>query len=195
MYNILKRFFDIVFSLVCIVLLTPMWPFLIIWIKYDSKGPVLFKQDRIGKNKKHFMILKFRTMKTETPSNIPTHLMGDPTKWITKSGNILRKTSLDELPQLFNVLKGEMSFVGPRPALWNQDDLIGEREIYKVNNFKPGITGLAQVRGRDGLLISEKVLLDKEYCNNLSLLSDLSIIVKTILKVLCRDGVIEGRRE
>jgi O-antigen biosynthesis protein WbqP len=164
-------------------------------IKLDSKGPVLFKQKRIGRNKKHFYILKFRTMRIDTPKDTPTHMLENPEQWITKVGKFLRKTSLDELPQLINVIKGEMSFVGPRPALWNQNDLIDERDNSGINNLLPGLTGWAQINGRDELSISEKVALDLFYFKNIGLLLDIRIIFKTFFSVIKSDGVVEGGKK
>jgi len=162
-------------------------------IKIDSKGPILFKQERIGKNKNHFFILKFRTMRIDTPKNMPTHLFENPEKWITSMGKFLRKTSIDELPQLFNILKGEMSVVGPRPALWNQYDLIDLRDQFNINNITPGLTGWAQVNGRDELSIELKVKFDKEYVDHMSFIFDVKCIILTIFKVLRSDGVVEGK--
>lgn len=187
-----KRIYDFVLALLGIVLLLPVFLILIIVIKLDSKGPIFFIQKRVGKNKTHFNIIKFRTMKIETPKEIPTHSLKNPDQWITKVGKFLRKTSLDELPQLFNILTGKMSFVGPRPALWNQYDLIDERDKYDVHKVLPGITGWAQVSGRDGLLIPDKAKLDGEYIKNISLCTDFKLILKTIVSVLKSDGVIEG---
>lgn len=173
-----------------------MWPFLLIIagiIKLTSKGPVLFKQKRVGKDKNEFFILKFRTMRIDTPKEMPTHLLEDPEFFITKVGKILRKTSLDELPQIINILKGEMSIVGPRPALWNQFDLITERDIYGANNVRPGITGWAQINGRDEISISVKAGLDGEYIKNMSFLFDLKVLSKTFITVLRSEGVKEGK--
>ena len=153
MYPALKRVIDVVISGLAIVVLSPVLLLIAIAIKLDSKGPVLFKQKRVGKNKSHFMIYKFRSMYVDAPSDMPTHLLKDPTAMITKVGAFLRKTSLDELPQLFNIFKGEMAIVGPRPALWNQYDLIEERDKYGANNIRPGLTGWAQINGRDELEI------------------------------------------
>ena len=161
-------------------------------IKWDSKGPIFFKQKRVGINKTHFNILKFRTMRTDTPKDMPTHLLGDPDQYITKIGAILRKTSLDELPQLINIVAGQMSVVGPRPALWNQYDLISERDKYGVNGIRPGLTGWAQVNGRDELEIPDKARLDGEYANQISFLFDLKCIIRTIASVSQSKGVVEG---
>src|SRR5690554_701997 len=159
-YKVFKRIMDTLLAFLALVILSPIFLILIMLIKLDSKGPILFRQKRIGKNKKHFNILKFRTMRIDTPKDVPTHQLENPDKYITKVGKFLRRSSLDELPQLFNILFGQMSIVGPRPALWNQDDLIAERDKYSANNIKPGLTGLAQVSGRDNLSIIDKAKLD-----------------------------------
>ena len=192
-----KRFFDIILSLIGILIaLIPML-FISIAIKIDSKGPVIFKQDRIGKNKKVFGLHKFRTMKAKTP-DIPTHLLEKPEQYITKVGKFLRKTSLDELPQLWDILFNKMSLIGPRPALWNQDDLIAERDKYGANDIKPGLTGWAQINGRDELEISVKAKLDGEYVEKLNagkfkgLAMDWKCFWGTIFSVLNGDGVVEG---
>jgi O-antigen biosynthesis protein WbqP len=151
-----KRLFDFILSFFGIIILSIPMAIVAIAIKCDSKGPVFFKQKRIGNHKKTFMILKFRTMRTDTPHDAPTHELSDPKKWITKVGGFLRKTSLDEIPQIFNIFVGHMSIIGPRPALWNQDDLIAERDKYGANDVKPGLTGWAQINGRDELEISVK---------------------------------------
>ena len=193
-----KRFFDIVLSLIGIILLAIPMLIIAIAIKLDSKGPVLFKQKRVGIHKKHFMILKFRTMRTDTPPNAPTHELADPTKWITKVGAFLRKTSLDELPQIFCIFINQMSIIGPRPALYNQDDLIAERDKYGANDIKPGLTGWAQINGRDELEIPVKAKLDGEYVQKLNagkfkgLVMDWKCFWGTVFSVLRRDGVVEG---
>lgn len=187
-----KLVFDLIIALVGLLLLSPFMVVIAFLIKMDSKGPVFFKQKRIGRNKKHFYILKFRTMRTDTPKDTPTHLLQDPTTFITKIGAVLRKTSLDELPQIINILKCEMSVVGPRPALWNQYDLIEERDRYNANDIVPGLTGWAQVNGRDELPINKKAQLDGEYVNNMSLLFDLKIFVLTIVSIIKSEGVKEG---
>lgn len=161
-------------------------------IKGDTKGPVLFRQKRVGIYKKHFYILKFRTMRIDTPKDTPTHLLKDPQQYITKVGRILRKTSLDELPQIINILKGDMAIVGPRPALWNQYDLIRERDKYGANDILPGLTGWAQINGRDELPIDVKARLDGEYVQKMGLRMDMKCILGTILSVLKQDGVVEG---
>lgn len=192
MQQILKRIFDLFLAIMLIILSSPVFFVLVILIKFTSKGPVIFQQKRIGQNKHNFYILKFRTMRTDTPKNMPTHLLEDPEKFITPIGKILRKTSLDELPQLINIIRGEMSFVGPRPALFNQTDLIELRDKYKVNSIKPGVTGWAQVNGRDELDIPTKVEYDKYYYEHQSFLFDLKILIKTALSVIFAKGVIEG---
>ncbi len=191
-YFFIKRIIDIVLSLLAVFLLIIPGIIIAIFIKIDSKGSIFFKQRRIGKNKKYFIIYKFRTMRSDTPTNIPTHLLENPDFYITRVGKILRRTSLDELPQIINILKGDMSIVGPRPALWNQEDLILERDKYGANNIRPGLTGLAQINGRDELEISEKAKLDGEYVKNMSFSSDLKIFVSTIFKVLKHEGIMEG---
>ena len=196
--HFLKRLLDIVISFFAIIILGIPMLIIAIAIKIDSKGPVLFKQKRVGKNKKNFTILKFRTMRIETPHDAPTHELSDPTKWITKVGGILRKTSLDELPQIFNILVGQMSIIGPRPALWNQDDLIKERDTYDANCVRPGLTGWAQINGRDELEISVKAKLDGEYVEKLKkgkfkgFAMDWKCFWGTVKSVLKRDGVVEG---
>jgi O-antigen biosynthesis protein WbqP len=189
----MKRWIDFVLSLGGILVLSPLLIFITLWIKLDSKGPVFFTQKRIGINKTPFMIYKFRTMRTDTPKDTPTHLLDDPTRFITKSGAFLRKTSLDELPQLFNILLGQMSVVGPRPALWNQYDLIDERDKYSANDVRPGLTGWAQINGRDELPIEVKAKLDGDYVKRMSLLFDAEIFFKTIFSVLKSEGVKEGK--
>ena len=187
-----KRIFDIVLSLVgLIVLAIPMLVFSLI-VKLDSPGPVLFWQKRVGIHKKTFMMPKFRTMYTDTPANMPTHLLSDPQKWITRSGAWFRKLSIDELPQILCIFTGKMSIIGPRPALWNQEDLIEERDKYGANDVRPGLTGWAQINGRDELEIPVKARLDGEYVQNLSFLFDCRCFFGTIFKVLRHDGVVEG---
>ena len=193
MYNaVFKRVLDLVLSLIGSMILLPVLLVIGIWIKLDSKGPVLFKQKRIGLKKKTFFLYKFRTMKIDTPKDTPTHLLQDPKSYITNSGRFLRLTSLDELPQLYNIIKGEMSIVGPRPALWNQDDLVAERDKYKANDVRPGLTGWAQVNGRDEIPIPIKASLDGEYVSKLSLWMDIKCIFKTVLCVVMRKNVVEG---
>jgi O-antigen biosynthesis protein WbqP len=192
MYMKIKRLIDIILSLIGLVALSPIYLILIIAIKLDSKGPVLFKQKRVGINKAHFNILKFRTMRIDTPKDTPTHLLENPEQCITKMGKFLRKTSLDELPQIWNIFVGQMSIIGPRPALWNQYDLIDEREKYGANDIPPGLTGWAQINGRDELPIEVKAKLDGEYVEKISLRMDVKCFFGTIVSVLKSDGVVEG---
>lgn len=187
-----KRTLDIFLSLMGLIFLSPFLLVLMFAIKLDSKGPVFFRQKRVGIHKKHFYILKFRTMRIDTPKDIPTHLLIEPEQYITRVGRFLRKTSLDELPQIVNILKGDMSIIGPRPALWNQFDLIAERDRYGANDVMPGLTGWAQINGRDELEIPEKAKLDGEYVERMSLLFDLRCFAGTISSVLRHDGVVEG---
>jgi O-antigen biosynthesis protein WbqP len=193
MKNFVKYTFDWFTSLIATIVFMPfiILPIAVI-IKLTSKGPVLFKQKRIGQNKKFFYVMKFRTMRIDTPKDVPTHKLKNPEQYITPIGRFLRKTSLDEVPQLFNILKGEMSIIGPRPALWNQDDLIAEREKFGVNKLRPGVSGWAQVNGRDTLTIPDKVKFDVEYMKRQSFWFDLFIIWKTFLKMFKDDGVVEG---
>ena len=187
-----KRLIDIILSACGIVVLSPVLLVLVIAIKLDSPGPVLFRQKRIGLHKTHFSILKFRTMRIDTPKDTPTHLLENPQQWITRVGAFLRKTSLDELPQIFNIFACHMSIIGPRPALWNQFDLIAERDKYGANDVLPGLTGWAQINGRDELPIDVKARLDGEYVQRLSLGFDIKCFFGTILSVLRHDGVVEG---
>lgn len=188
----LKRVIDFILSLLGIVILSPVLLIIAIAIKLDSKGSVFFKQKRVGIHKNYFNIYKFRTMYTDTPKDMPTHLLNNPDAFITKVGSFLRKTSLDELPQLINILKGEMAVIGPRPALYNQEDLIAERDKYGANDVRPGLTGLAQINGRDELEIEEKARLDGEYVKHLSFLMDLKCFFGTFSSVLKHEGVVEG---
>lgn len=191
-YSLLKRLFDLVVSFICIfILLLPML-IIAIAIKCDSKGPIIFKQNRIGKHKKIFKIWKFRTMFTDTDPNAPTHLLKDAKSHITRVGGFLRRTSLDELPQIFNIFVGQMSFVGPRPALWNQDDLVVERDKYDANDVVPGVTGLAQINGRDALEIPVKAKFDGAYAEKRSLWFDFKIMWKTVIYVFSSKDVVEG---
>lgn len=193
MYRLfLKRGIDIFLSALALVILAIPMLIIAVVVKSSSKGPVLFWQKRVGKGKKTFMMPKFRSMYTETPSEMPTHLLQDPSRWITPVGKVLRKTSLDELPQLISIFTGKMSIVGPRPALWNQDDLIAERDKYGANDIRPGLTGWAQINGRDELPIEVKAKLDGEYVEKMGLWFDIKCIVMTALKVLKHDGVVEG---
>lgn len=190
--HLLKRGIDFVLSILGIIVLSPILLILCIAIKLDSNGPIIFKQKRVGIDKKHFNILKFRTMKIDTPKEMPTHLLENPDFFITRVGKFLRKTSLDELPQLFNILMGDMAVIGPRPALWNQYDLIEERDKYGANDIRPGLTGLAQISGRDELEIPLKAKLDGEYAQSISPMMDLKCFFGTILAVFKSDGVVEG---
>ncbi len=192
-YNkIVKRLLDIICSITAIIFLSVIYLPICVIIKCTSEGPVLFKQKRVGKNKKHFNILKFRTMRIDTPKDCPTHLLKDPDQYITKVGKFLRKTSLDELPQIFNIFKGDMSVIGPRPALWNQDDLIAERDEYNINSLRPGLTGWAQINGRDELPIPIKVQMDKVYYEKMNFVFDVKCLFMTIVSVFRHDGVVEG---
>ena len=191
-YLKIKRIIDIIISLFGLIILSPLFLVLIFAIKLDSKGPILFKQKRVGIYKKNFYILKFRTMSINTPKDIPTHLLENPEQWITKVGVFLRKTSLDELPQILNILVGDMSIIGPRPALWNQYDLIEERDKYGANDVPVGLTGWAQINGRDELEIEVKAKLDGEYTQKIGVLMDLRCFFGTIFSVLRSDGVVEG---
>lgn len=191
-YLKIKRLIDIILSTIGLIILSPIFLILILVIKLDSKGPVLFTQKRFGINKSHFHILKFRTMRIDTPKDTPTHLLENPDQWITKVGNFLRKTSLDELPQIINIFKGEMSIIGPRPALWNQYDLITEREKYGANDIPVGLTGWAQINGRDELEIDMKAKLDGEYVDKIGFIMDVKCFFGTITRVLRTDGVVEG---
>lgn len=191
-YLKIKRFIDIVLSLLGLIVLSPVFLILIVAIKLDSKGPVLFKQKRVGIHKSHFNILKFRTMRIDTPKDTPTHLLENPDQWITRVGKFLRKTSLDELPQIWNIFVGQMSIIGPRPALWNQYDLIEERDKYGANDVPVGLTGWAQINGRDELPIEVKAKLDGEYVEKMSFAFDWKCFWGTVSSVLHHDGVVEG---
>ena len=191
-YMAFKRSLGFFLALVACIVLIPVFLFIMGAIKFESRGPVFFKQKRVGLKKSHFNILKFRTMYIETPQDTPTHLLADPDVYITRIGKFLRKTSLDELPQLFNILKGEMSFVGPRPALWNQYDLIDERDKYGANDTLPGLTGWAQINGRDELPIEIKAKLDGDYVKRMGIIMDTRCFIATIFSVLKSDGVVEG---
>ena len=191
-YLKVKRVIDLVLSVLAAVILSPLFLILFIAIKIDTPGPIFFKQKRVGINKTHFNILKFRTMRIDTPKDTPTHLLGNPDQYITKVGKFLRKTSLDELPQIFNIIKGEMAIIGPRPALWNQYDLIAERDKYNANDVRPGLTGWAQINGRDELPITVKSELDGEYIQKMNFAFDVKCFVGTITSVLKSDGVVEG---
>ena len=187
----MKRFLDIIFALILLSILSPLLLIISIVIKVDSKGPVLFRQRRIGRNNIEFVLYKFRTMQTEAP-NVATHLLKDSQSYITSFGKFLRKSSLDELPQFINIIKGDMTFIGPRPALYNQYDLIDLRTRCGVHMLRPGVTGWAQVNGRDCLEISEKVDFDYYYLEHRSLNFDIKILFYTVLKVSRAEGVQEG---
>lgn len=191
-YRVIKRFFDFILSFLALVVLLPIFIILAIAIKCDSKGPVFFKQKRVGIHKTYFNILKFRTMKAETPKDVPTHKMKHPELYITKVGKFLRKYSLDELPQVWNIFIGQMSIIGPRPALWNQYDLIEERDKYGANDVPVGLTGWAQINGRDELPIKAKAKLDGEYAKHMGLVMDFRCFVGTFGVVLKTVGVKEG---
>ena len=188
----IKRILDFSLSTVGLVILLPVYGILVVAIKADSKGPILFKQKRVGIHKQLFNIYKFRTMSIDTPKDTPTHMLKNPDQYITKVGRFLRKTSLDELPQIFNIIKGEMSIIGPRPALWNQEDLIAERDKYGANDVRPGLTGLAQISGRDELEIPIKAKLDGQYVKRITFIFDSHLFFKTVFSVIKKDGVCEG---
>ena len=191
-YMGIKRIVDFILSLLALIFLSWLFLILCIAIKIDSPGPILFKQKRVGLHKTHFNILKFRTMRIDTPKDMPTHMLSNPDQYITKVGKFLRKSSLDELPQIINILVGQMSIVGPRPALWNQYDLIEERDKYGANDVLPGLTGWAQINGRDELEIPVKAKLDGEYVEKFGPLMDIKCFFGTITAVLFHKGVVEG---
>lgn len=188
----MKRFFDIILSFIGLILLSPLFLIIAISIKINSPGPVLFKQKRVGIHKKNFYMYKFRTMRIDTPKDAPTHLLENPEQYITKVGKFLRKSSLDEIIQIVHIFTGKMSVIGPRPALWNQDDLVAERDKYGANDVRPGLTGWAQVNGRDELPIPVKARFDGEYIEKMGFVMDCKCFFMTIFKVLKRDGVVEG---
>lgn len=192
MYKVVKMAADRILALLGLIILSPLFLVLMLAIRLDSRGPIFFRQKRVGIHKKHFMILKFRTMRIDTPKDTPTHLLANPQQYITRVGRFLRKTSLDELPQIINILKGDMAVVGPRPALWNQYDLIAERDKYGANDILPGLTGWAQINGRDELPIEVKAKLDGEYVRRMGLGMDLRCILGTVVSVARQDGVVEG---
>lgn len=192
MYSIIKRMADFIFALLGLIILSPAFIILIIAIKVDSEGPILFKQKRVGIDKSYFNILKFRTMRMDTPKDMPTHLLENPEQYITKVGKFLRRTSLDELPQIWNIFVGQMSIIGPRPALWNQYNLIAERDKFGANDIRPGLTGWAQINGRDELPIEVKAKLDGEYVEKMGFGMDVKCFFRTIISILKRDGVVEG---
>lgn len=190
--NCVKRLLDLILSAMAAVILAIPMAILAVWIKVDSPGPVFFKQRRVGAHKTHFNILKFRTMRGDTPHDVPTHLLKNADSYITKSGAFLRRTSLDELPQIYNILAGQMSIIGPRPALYNQYDLIEARDAVHANDIRPGLTGLAQVNGRDELPIDVKARYDGEYAADITFRKDLAIFFRSITYVFERRGVVEG---
>lgn len=187
-----KRCIDIILSLAGLILASWLYLIIIIAIVIDDPGPVFFSQKRVGKNKKNFKLYKFRSMKMTTPHDTPTHMLENPEQYITRVGRFLRKSSLDEIPQLWNILKGDMSVIGPRPALWNQDDLIEERDKYGANDVRPGLSGWAQISGRDELEIEDKARLDGEYIEKMSFLFDCRCFFGTAIGALRGDGVVEG---
>ena len=187
-----KRLIDLLLSACAIVVLSPVYLLICIAIVADDPGPVFFRQKRVGIHKTHFLILKFRTMKVSTPKDVPTHLLENPEQYITRVGKFLRRTSLDELPQIFQIFTGKMAIIGPRPALWNQFDLITERDKYGANDVRPGLTGWAQINGRDELPIDVKARFDGEYVQNLSFAFDCKCFFGTIRSVLKSEGVVEG---
>lgn len=191
-YLPIKRLIDLVLSVCGLIVLSPLLIAIVIAMKLDSKGPVIFKQKRVGKNKTYFNIWKFRTMRTDAPKDMPTHLLSSPDAYITKIGKFLRQTSLDELPQILQIVVGKMSIIGPRPALWNQYDLIEERDKYGANDITPGLTGWAQVNGRDELEIPVKAKLDGEYVEKMGFMMDCKCFIMTIFSVARHDGVVEG---
>lgn len=194
-YLIIKRCLDLIFGIIGLLILTPLFFIIAILIKLDSKGPVIFRQKRFGKNKKEFYILKFRTMKIEAPSEVPTCLLENPEECITRVGKYLRKSSLDELPQILNIIKGEMSFIGPRPVVCQETTLIEQRELYGANDVPVGLTGWAQVNGRDQVKAREKARLDGEYVKKMSLLMDVKCLLLTIFSLFNKDAVIEGKQD
>lgn len=190
--NFFKRLLDFLISFIAIIVLVPVWIILSVLIFVTDPGKILFTQKRVGKNKKFFKILKFRTMKMSTPKDVPTHMLENPDQYFTPIGKFLRKTSLDELPQLFNIFAGQMAIIGPRPALWNQDDLIEERDKYNANSVRPGLTGWAQINGRDELEIPVKAKYDGEYVEKMSFAFDVKCFFGTIKSVAKHEGVVEG---
>ena len=193
--NYIKRGIDCILSLIGLIILSPILLIIAVIIKMTSPGPVLFRQERMGKDNKHFRIMKFRTMRIDTPKDCPTHMLENPDQYITKIGHILRKTSLDELPQLWNIFVGDMAVIGPRPRLPNQYDLNALRDQNGASKVRPGLTGLAQISGRDELEISVKAALDGEYVKKISFLTDVRLFFATFISVLRSDGVKEGKTE
>lgn len=195
MYPFFKRAFDLALSLALLIVLSPLLGLLALAVRVDSPGPALFRQRRAGRAGREFMILKFRSMRTDAPLDTPTHMLSEASSCITRVGGFLRRTSLDELPQLVNILKGEMSFVGPRPALWNQFDLIEARERSGANDVPPGLTGLAQIEGRDELPLDRKAELDGEYARTACMSLDMRILLRTFRTVAREEGFREGSEE
>lgn len=191
----IKRWLDVLFSLIALIVLSPLYLMIALLVKLTSRGPVIFSQKRVGKGKQYFQIYKFRTMRSDTPHDVPTNDLRNSGSFITPIGKVLRKTSLDELPQLINILKGDMSLIGPRPALWNQDDLIALRDQYGANDVLPGLSGWAQVNGRDYLSrdLEKKARRDGEYAHHISFEFDVKCFLLTIIKVINRQGIVEGR--
>ena len=190
--RVVKRCLDLILSFGGLVVLSPIFAFIAIWILIDDPGPVLFKQKRIGKDKQYFALHKFRSMKLSTPHNVPTHMLENPEQYITKSGKFIRAHSLDELPQIWDIFIGNMSVIGPRPGLWNQDLLTAERDKYGANDIKPGLTGWAQINGRDELEIPVKAKLDGEYCRNLGLKMDIKCFLGSLHVIGKDESVVEG---
>ncbi len=189
----IKRLLDIIFALCAFIALIPLFITLIVAVKINSRGPVFFNQMRVGRRKRMFNIIKFRTMRIDAPSDVPTHMLNNSEAYITGVGRFMRKTSLDELPQIINILTGQMSLIGPRPALWNQEDLVSERDKYGANDVRPGLTGWAQINGRDELEIPVKAMLDGEYVKKMSFAFDVKCFLGTIVSIIKREGVVEGR--
>ena len=188
-----KRLLDILFATVGLFLLSPFFLLIVLWILLDSPGSVIFRQKRVGKDKVLFPILKFRTMRMNTPKDVPTHELKNANQYITRPGRFMRRNSIDELPQLWNILVGQMSFIGPRPALWNQEDLVAYRDQYGANHVRPGLSGWAQVNGRDELSLEKKAVRDGEYAQNVSFGLDLKCLLWTVVKVFNREGIAEGK--
>ena len=195
MYTHVKRILDFLLAGLALAVLSPLLAGLALAVKLTSPGPVFFRQKRVGLKKTHFMIYKFRTMRTDAPKDQPTHMLRNPDAFITPVGRFLRRSSLDELPQLINILRGEMALVGPRPALWNQFDLIAERDKYGANDVRPGLTGWAQINGRDELPIDVKARLDGEYVRRMNFLFDVKCVVGTVFRVVAAEGVVEGEQK
>lgn len=193
--NIIKRGIGLLVSFLGLILLSPVYLGIVVAIKIDDPGPAFFTQKRIGKNKKYFKLHKFRSMKMSTPHDVPTHMLENPEQYITRVGRFLRAHSLDELPQIWDIFVGNMAIIGPRPALWNQDVLTAERDRYRANDVRPGLTGWAQINGRDELTLSEKARLDGEYVQKQSFAFDLRCFFGTAAKVVKDDSIVEGHTE